>query len=177
MCFFCQCDQAQISLVDKELLRVTLQSIYDNTIKAFNKSIETVRVAEATAAISELAVQAKEQNKDVVVTNMDFGSDSKVVKKIQDLFKSVYPECSLFMLSLDAENDSWGIYVYIAAKQQQGEVSAKAWVQHCLAGAGGGKGGGKVDTATASIPTSVMSEPQGIMQIAQEYAASNSLSF
>ena len=50
-----------------------------------------------------LAAEAKEKGSAVVVQLLDFGADGKIAKKIQDLFRAVHPEGSLFLASLDEE--------------------------------------------------------------------------
>ena len=41
----------------------------------------------------------------VVMSLMEFGADGKVAKKIQDTCKSVHPEGSFFIASLDDEGE------------------------------------------------------------------------
>jgi len=40
-----------------------------------------------------------------VVSKMEFGADGKVAKKIQDKFKSIHPEGSFFLASLDDDEE------------------------------------------------------------------------
>jgi hypothetical protein len=83
-------------------MRTNLAVVYE-TIKAHNKTLEAARATEATATISALAEAAKQQGRDVVVAHIDFGSDAKVVKKIQECFKAAHPDGSLFLVSFDGE--------------------------------------------------------------------------
>ncbi len=50
-------------------------------------------------------------------------------------------------------------------------LSAKAWVEHCFATVGAGKGGGRADLANGSIPGGQDILIQ-VLSIAQEYAVS-----
>lgn len=172
-----EAEQALISLVDKDILRTKLQNIYDTIIKTYNKALEAERAAEATTAITALAEKAKTESKACVIVNLDFGSDSKVVKKIQDLYKSIHADGSLFVISQDSNTDMWGLYVFVSKKQQESGAAGKEWVQHCLSGAGAGKGGGKADTAMGSIPVSAVAQVGALIELAQQYAASKSMSF
>jgi len=43
----------------------------------------------------------------VLVASLDFGADGKVAKKIQDKFRSIIPEGSLFLASPDEEEDRY----------------------------------------------------------------------
>lgn len=42
---------------------------------------------------------------EIIVLNMDFGADGKLAKKIQDKFKAMYPDISLFLVSIDDDGE------------------------------------------------------------------------
>ena len=49
----------------------------------------------------------------MLVASLDFGADGKVAKKIQDKFRSIIPEGSLFLASPDEEEDRYAKMVTI----------------------------------------------------------------
>mmetsp|Transcript_41057 Transcript_41057/g.41939 ORF Transcript_41057/g.41939 Transcript_41057/m.41939 type:complete len:1015 (+) Transcript_41057:17-3061(+) len=144
-------DQAVVSLVDKESMRKELTGIA-NSLKAYNKSLSATRTASAMTAIETIASEAAACSKPVVVQAMEFGADGKVAKKIQDKYRAIYPDGTLFLASLDDDEEKMGLYPLVASKHVSSGLSAKEWCDHCISVVGSGKGGGKADMANATIP-------------------------
>jgi hypothetical protein len=191
-------DQALVSLVDKELMKEKLNKVFE-TIKVFNKANLVEKVNSASVRAEEIAQAAKAAAKQLVVCQVDFGSDGKVAKKIHDKLKAAHNEGSFFVISLDEDDDKYvsvslcaidstltvvsvvlccewtvlrlGAYPVVSAAHQAAGVSAKAWVDFVLAGVGAGKGGGKAETAMASIPQGSALVDK-VLALAEQYAES-----
>lgn len=167
-------DAAVVSLVDKETMRGKLSKIYE-TIRAFHKASLATRIADASALAEQRARTAKEQGKGVVLLQLEIGADGKIAKKLHEKLKKVYIEGSYFVASLDDDMERCGIYPLVSATHLANPdlkakgFTAKAWVEFCISKVGAGKGGGKADTANASVPggQDVMDK---ILAAAEEFA-------
>jgi alanyl-tRNA synthetase len=97
-------DQALVSLTDKEAMKNKLNAIYE-VIKVYNKNNLANKLYVANVKSEEVAQEAKNQNKALVVTVIDFGADGKVAKKIHDKLKAVHTEGSFFVISADEDGE------------------------------------------------------------------------
>jgi alanyl-tRNA synthetase len=144
-------DTATISIVDKENLRVKLNKISD-TIKVWYKAILTERIDNANKIAEKFAHDSNEKGNQIVVTQMDFGSDGKVAKKIQENFRKISKDASFFMATLDEEGEKISCYSLVSKDHISKGFNAKEWCENCISVVGAGKGGGKNDTSQAQIP-------------------------
>lgn len=83
---------------------------------------------------------------------MDFGGDGKVAKKMQDKLKTLLPEASLFLASLDDDLTKVTLFATASDAHVAAGLDCKAWCDSCIAALGNGKGGGRNVQATAAIP-------------------------
>ena len=97
-------DTASVSLVDKELMKKTLNTVYE-TIKAYNKSNLAEKLVKANVTAESVAKAAVAQEKALVVVQIDFGADGKVAKKIHDKLKGEHAEGSFFVASYDDDEE------------------------------------------------------------------------
>ena len=100
-------DQSVVSLVDKDQMRLLLDSIYD-TIKAHHKASLGTKVAEAAVTAERLALEARSNGVETLVMSLDIGADGKVAKKIIEKIRGVYPGASVFIASLDEDEEKIG---------------------------------------------------------------------
>jgi len=162
-------DQAIISLVDKDNLRNRLAVVYE-TIKQFYKANIATRVAEASEKAAQIAQSTKDANQGVAVINIDFAGDAKVGKKIQERIRAIYADGSFFLMSPDTDGEKVMLFPIVSTAHIAKGLSAKEWVDCCIAICGAGKGGGRADNANGSIPggADVVSK---IITTAMEYAS------
>lgn len=144
-------DQALVSLVEKDVMKTKLAAVFE-TIKAYNKANAASKLNAANIKADEVAAQSKTNGKALIVASIDFGADGKVAKKIHDKLKATYAEGSFFIASFDDDMEKVGAYPIVSTAHQAQGVSAKEWVDYVIAKLGVGKGGGKAETANASIP-------------------------
>jgi hypothetical protein len=64
-----------------------------------------------------------------------------------------------------------GLFPIVSAVHITKGLSAKEWVEHCFAGVGAGKGGGRADQANGSIPGGADTLKQ-VLILAQQFADS-----
>mmetsp|Transcript_21570 Transcript_21570/g.29691 ORF Transcript_21570/g.29691 Transcript_21570/m.29691 type:complete len:985 (+) Transcript_21570:57-3011(+) len=164
-------DQAFVSLVDKDVMRSKLAQVYE-VVKTFLKSAEAAKLAAATTSAEEVAKIALEKQQSVVVAQIEFGADGKVVRKIHDKLKSIHSEASYFIASFDDEGEKIGMFPIVAAKHLEGNLlNAKEWVEYCITSTAlGGKGGGKADQALGTIPSGSPAAMEAVLVHAQAYA-------
>lgn len=144
-------DTAVISIVDKENLRVELSKISD-TIKVWYKAMLNERIENANFVAEKLARDSLETGDQIVVTQMDFGSDGKVAKKIQENFRKIAQEASFFMATLDEDGEKISCYSLVSNEHISKGFNAKEWCESIISVIGSGKGGGKNDSSQAVIP-------------------------
>ena len=163
-------DKAVVSLVDKEKMR-TLHSKVGDILKAWLKSTIAERLSASIAQTEKLATDAAASKKPIVVTSLDFGADGKLAIKIHDTFKSIHPDGSLFLASVDDDGEKVGVFPIVSANHIAIGLSAKEWCDHVISVVGNGKGGGKADKATASF-TGGKDILSTVISSAEEYAKS-----
>eukprot|EP01041_Mallomonas_annulata_P001725 gene1725-3341_t len=144
-------DQTVVSLVDKEKMRSELVGISDS-LKVWMKTLAASRTASAMVKIESIANEALSASKSVVIESMEFGGDGKVAKKIQEKYRSIYADGTLFLVSLDEQEDKIGLFPIVSEKHVKSGLNAKEWCDHCIAAIGAGKGGGRPELANATIP-------------------------
>jgi len=145
-------DQSVVSLVDKDRMRSLLDRIYE-TIRSYHKASLGMKIAEATVTAEQVALEAHARGEETLVLSLDIGADGKVAKKILEKIKAVYPVASVFIASMDEDEEKIGVYPAVSEAHQARGLSAKSWLDYCVhASGGGGKGGGKVDQANGSFP-------------------------
>lgn len=104
MCFSSQIDQAMVSIVDKEKMKVVLGQVQDD-LKVWWKANAARKIAEASVAAESCAKEMQASNQRVAVVRIDIGSDGKAAKKLQDIMLKHYPEGSFLIVSNDEAND------------------------------------------------------------------------
>jgi len=162
-------DQSVVSLVDKDVMRTLLDGIYE-TIRVHHKALLGMKIAEATVTAERLAVEARDRGEEILVLSLEIGADGKVAKKILEKIKAVYPIASVFIASLDEDEEKIGVYPAESDVHQTKGLSAKAWLDYCVyASGGGGKGGGKADQANGSFPVTPRLSIDGLLGYAHEY--------
>jgi len=144
-------DRAVVSLVDKEELKSELAEVGER-LKAWQKSNQAVRTETALALADTLGAAAVETSQNVIVQCIDIGTDGKVAKKIQDKFKALCPNTSVFLCSADDDSARIALYTIATADHVAAGLDAKKWCEECITALGAGKGGGKSTQATANIP-------------------------
>ena len=97
-------DQAVISLVDKESMRLRLNAVFEKIRSYFKANLSNV-IAAANAKAEEVAKKALEADVEVVIAQIEFGADGKIAKKIYEKLISIKPNASYFLLSTDEESD------------------------------------------------------------------------
>eukprot|EP00981_Chlorochromonas_danica_P003570 scaffold659_cov192-Ochromonas_danica.AAC.83 len=160
-------DQAVVSLVDKEVMRKKLNAIFE-TIRAYNKANSAVKLNAANSKAEEVAQQALNTRKAIVIANIDFGADGKVARKIYEKLKSVHPSGSFFVVSADDDGERIGVYPFVSQEHLAAGLNAKEWVEFCISRLGTGKGGGKADQANANFPNTE-SLPDQLFTFAAEF--------
>jgi len=100
-------DQSVVSLVDKDVMRTLLDGIYE-TIRVHHKALLGMKIAEATVTAERLAVEARDRGEEILVLSLEIGADGKVAKKILEKIKAVYPIASVFIASLDEDEEKIG---------------------------------------------------------------------
>jgi len=93
-----------VSLVDKEEIRKVINNLYVR-IKDWYKVNLAYKISNIINEVENIALKAKDDNKEFIITQLDFGSDGKIAKKIQEKIKYIYPEVNQFILSNDEENE------------------------------------------------------------------------
>lgn len=157
-----------MSLVDKDVMRNRLQKVYDNQIKGYLKATaaKRIKIAEAKAAQVGLRSMAEALAGStmgamgvpaggcdgIIVVQIDFGSDCKVAKKIQEKLKGYNTLGSFFIASLDEEGDKVALFPMVSPVHVASGLKANEWIDHCFATLGKGRGGGNADTANGNIP-------------------------
>jgi len=163
-------DKAVVSLVDKEKMR-TLHSKVGDIIKVWLKSTIAERLSGAISITEKLATEAVASKKPIVVTNLDFGADGKLATKVHDVFKSIHPDGSFFVSSIDDDGEKVSIFPIVSTNHIALGLNAKEWCDQVIAVVGNGKGGGKADKATANCTGGKDIIPI-IQSTAEKYAAS-----
>ena len=99
---------------------------------------------------------------------IDFGVDSKLLKKIQDTIKATHENCSMFLAFVDADLSRISVNAIVSKHHESQGLDARKWCEFCTSSLGSGRGGGKADLASASFPTPnvLVSE---ILHYANEY--------
>jgi len=127
-----------------------LQKITDS-LRAWMKSTLAERTTAALQQVETIAQAVQQTNQAVLVQGMDFGADGKVAKKIQDKLKTLCPALSVFLCSIDDDNEKVSMYFTVTADHLARGLDAKKWCDHCLEALGGGKGGGRNVQATGTV--------------------------
>ena len=100
---------------------------------------------------------------------VDFVLDGKVLKKIQDTIKMVHEQCSLFLISLENDSSKINFSAIVSKHHESQGLDAREWCDFCVTKLGAGKGGGKVDMASASLLSSERVSVSDILRYANEY--------
>jgi len=100
-------DQSVVSLVDKDRMRSLLDRIYE-TIRSYHKASLGMKIAEATVTAEQVALEAHARGEETLVLSLDIGADGKVAKKILEKIKAVYPVASVFIASMDEDEEKIG---------------------------------------------------------------------
>ena len=143
-------DRAPISVVDKNTLRAALLKVSDK-LKVWHKAMLAARVTEVLAKADATAAAAKEAGTAVTVIEID-GVDGAIAKKVQEKLKKAHAEGSFYLCSTDETVEKLGVYPLVCPVHVKAGLSAKDWNAHSFEVAGGGKGGGKADSAIGAIP-------------------------
>jgi len=138
---------AVIPAADRILAREKLESIILGPIKKAQKSISEAKVAASAtefAKLAQLASATPENESHLFITRIDFGVDSKLWQKLhkQHLAKVVIFNNSFLVIS--ATSDKFCIF---AISADTDKIDASKLARHCAEAAGGGKGGGKPNSA------------------------------
>ena len=80
-------------------------------IKVHQKANSSVKIAAATSHAEALAKEAVTSGSEAVIGVIDFGCDSKVAKKIHEIIKGVNPNLSIFIASIDEDNEKIGKHI------------------------------------------------------------------
>lgn len=142
-------NEATISVVDKDKLRVQLQNIFEK-LKVWKKQFEAERSEAAMAEGIRLATEAAANSTPIIVTRMD-GLDGKVVKKLFTEISKIAPESSYLFVSVDEDADKLSVYDFVCKSHITAGLSAKDWVNACIEIAGNGKGGGRPEQSQCNI--------------------------
>ena len=143
-------DRASISVVDKEMLRNVLSTVQDR-LKAWNKAISAARLNTACENAESIGTQAKTAGQKITVLQLE-GIDGSIAKKIHEKLKGVHPDGSFLVCSMDESGDKINLFPLVCPAHVKAGLSAKAWNEHCFSIAGGGKGGGKPESAAGAAP-------------------------
>jgi alanyl-tRNA synthetase len=100
---------------------------------------------------------------------LEFGRDSKILKKIQEAVKAVNEHCSIFIASMDSEGDKIGVNALVSKHHESSGLDARKWCDFCTQALGTGKGGGKADSATASLQASEAVTVDAVLRVASEF--------
>eukprot|EP00604_Paraphysomonas_vestita_P001745 CAMPEP_0174822746 /NCGR_PEP_ID=MMETSP1107-20130205/18190_1 /TAXON_ID=36770 /ORGANISM="Paraphysomonas vestita, Strain GFlagA" /LENGTH=926 /DNA_ID=CAMNT_0016042605 /DNA_START=308 /DNA_END=3088 /DNA_ORIENTATION=- len=172
-------DRAVVSLVDKERMRNQLQIIHDR-LRAWLKSTIAERTEAALVKITTLSEAAISTQKKVLVEAIDFGGDGKIAKKIQDKFRSIVPDGSLFLASLDDDETKVSIHVITTPEHvNQYGLNSKSICDECIEKYGAGKGGGRDIQATAALPINDKSPEESLLFVvdtARQFVQSKGIS-
>lgn len=90
-------------------------------VKVWLKSTEAARTAAVNAEADKIVDEAKSAKKPFVVAELDLGADGKLAKKIQEKFKSVYPELSSVLLSSDDDGERY-VYTNVSTSSSRSQV-------------------------------------------------------
>lgn len=143
-------DRASISVVDKEVLRKMLTKVQDR-LKAWNKAMSAAKLSAACENAESIGNQAKATGQAISILQLE-GIDGSIAKKIHETLKKVHPEGSFFVCSMDVSGDKINLFSAVCPVHVKAGLSAKAWNEHCFSVGGGGKGGGKADSAAGAVP-------------------------
>lgn len=99
---------------------------------------------------------------------IDFGVDSKLLKKIQETITATHENCSLFLAFLDNDSSRVSVNAIVSKRHESQGLDARKWCEFCTSTFGSGKGGGKADVASASFPSSSASVGE-ILHCAHEF--------
>lgn len=173
-------DRAVVSLVDKDRMRNQLQIIHDK-LRSWLKSSIAERTEAALSKITLLSEDALQTQKKILVEAIDFGGDGKIAKKIQDKFRSIVPDGSLFLASLDDDETKVSIHVITTNEHiTQYGLNSKLICDECIEKYGAGKGGGRDIQATAALPITDKSPEESLLFVvntAREFIQSKGISF
>ena len=82
---------------------------------------------------------------------IDFGVDSKLLKRVQETIKATHDNCSLFLAFLDVDSSRISVNAFVSKQHGSQGLDARQWCEYCTNTLGLGKGGGKADLASASF--------------------------
>jgi len=142
-------DRASISVVDKEILRKELSNVQDR-LKAWHKANSAARLSTACENAESIGIEAKTTGQKITVLQLE-GIDGSIAKKIHEKLKEVHPDGSFLVCSMDDSGDKINLFPAVCPEHVKSGLSAKAWNEHCFSIAGGGKGGGKPDSAAGAV--------------------------
>ncbi|KAJ0401965.1 hypothetical protein P43SY_002012 [Pythium insidiosum] len=135
-------DAALISLPTKDQLRKQLDGLVDR-VKKIKKELAAARAANGVRDATAEATKAQEAGQEIVVIQLDVGTDAKLGRDMLEAMRKVIPTGSFMIVSTDADANKTAAFTQVSQHHMDTRgLDARTWVNHAMA-VMNGKGGGK----------------------------------
>ncbi|KAI9918256.1 hypothetical protein PsorP6_011987 [Peronosclerospora sorghi] len=135
-------DQALVSLPLKDKLRKHVDRLV-RRVKQIQKDAAAARAATGVRDAVAEATKAKAAGQELVVVQLDVGTDARLGREMLEAMRSVLPTGSFLILSTDADAHKTAAFAQVSAHHVASmALDARTWVNHTME-VMHGKGGGK----------------------------------